>query len=481
MNTWEERIGQVVYRIFFIGISLQIIVGIGWMLANFNNVQEFGESDTLIEISSSFLYDEYVGILYPIIIWLVKGIEKVTSIPYFMVLYFLQLIMGWYAGSCLLQTFSKNISSFWKIWGTFGLLTIPIVMQCHLAVLQYSFTLSFFLLLFSNIWEAMKQLQAKQLETKQLQTVDVKFYFKILALYFIVVLFSPEYRYLAGIPVLFFLFYYIHCGRKALYKNKKLLMYSVFTAVVIFLALTMISGLIQKPGNRERMENTLAACMVSRFAWPWYLEHYSIFPEEIREIMSIEEIRQVSWYADEVVDVMGPMIEEAVGIEKAQDLYWQMAAIGWKNHTKQIIKEILEDAVSYTIAPVMLQRSLEGKGNTSYSGRNYEIMKEHTPGFTAFYVRYGNWWFAVGILLEIGIFFWWFIKSWKNWKMWKNKSIRNKKVILLTVTSVAMVGFYTMTGAGKMDYKDTLFITILWFLGMICSVENIKEKIIWNG
>ena len=68
------RISALLSRIIFIGMSIQIVLGIVWMCGNFLYFQDFGESAFYVSVSKNFFCDEYTGILYPVDLLLARGI-----------------------------------------------------------------------------------------------------------------------------------------------------------------------------------------------------------------------------------------------------------------------------------------------------------------------------------------------------------------------------------------------------------------------
>lgn len=480
MRKFRRQIRGCISGLLFIGMSVQIVLGLTWMLANFAGFQEFGDSYGLVDISKSLLCDEYTGILYPVLIMLARGVAGILPVPYYSVLYLVQIMVAVYASHRFLWAVraterpggsrDRSLTAaalggehrsegslevpggkghgarlFWDIWGTLCLVSIPVAMQCHLAVLPNSLTLSCNLVMMSYVLES----AGRPVEFRARSLV------KMMPLWLAASLLTPEYRYLAAVPIAC-LFGYT-CFE--LWKGrKKQILYNAVVFVAFVGIILAVGSLTQVPGSYGKMRKTVSASAVSRFVWPWFLDNYDFWPEEIRNIMTIEDAREISWYADRVRTQFGPMVENAVGLEKAGELYRQMAGNSFDIHTKDIIGAMTYDAMAYTLSPVFLQESLNGRGGNSFSGRNYEIMKARTPGLTRNFVRYGSWWFLIGILLGAAGFA---VRSLGN------KLDRLGPAVLLIVSCLAMVVYYTLCGAGVMDYKNTVFVVILWYAWMM--------------
>lgn len=116
------HISGVIKRICFIGFSIQIVLGIIWMGANFAHVQDFGKPESA-----------FYGFLFRIC----------GQCP--QVLYVLQLAVAFAAGYFLLQVLAPAKIKF-AIWRALVLLTFPFAMQTALAIQPYSLMGSLFLL-----------------------------------------------------------------------------------------------------------------------------------------------------------------------------------------------------------------------------------------------------------------------------------------------------------------------------------------------
>ena len=159
----------------------------------------------------------------------------------------------------------------------------------------------------------------------------------------------------------------------------------------------------------------------------------------------------------------------------------------WSRHKGEIIHDVIADAGAYTLAPIVLQRQLSGKFYDSYSGSNYDAMRQHTPFLTKYYLDYGCWWFTAALLMVLlrkaaavcGSLF-----------GKKRESVGMKKSVwavafMCLLTSLCMVLGYTMRGAGMMDYKKTITVGLLWMAWMLkncagclryVAVEEIQER-----
>jgi len=472
MKGIKRHVPGIVRGLFFIGLSIQILLGIFWMAANFTGFQEFGDSYHYISISESFLSDEYTGILYPLIIRIVREIGRILPLPWYCLLYLLQFLLAGYSGYQFLKRcglFQDNRESlFFRIWATAAVITVPALMQCHLALLPDSFVLSLLLLMLSEpLFAAAAGTKAEinagtGAGTKVGATADRReiHWAKIMVCYILAALLVPDYLCLAGLPILVMVCCYTI---RQWQQNKKKSGRTVLLFLVSVCLIITVNHLTQVEGSYGRVRKSFAITLVSRFAWPNFAVNYSAWPQEIHEIISYEEAEDASRFADGADILFGRKVEAAVGIKEAERLYYQMAKAALDVRTKDIVYKITLDAVSYTVSPFMLARQLAGGGYDSYSGRNYEIMKDHTPGLTKYYVYYGSRWFAAGsILALLTLIYRKFMEKAQNTGIVK---IKGKRYIL--IAAVGIILFYTMSGGGIMDYKNSIFVTLLWYIWML--------------
>lgn len=140
-KTALTHIREVIQRILFIGFTVQILLGIAWMCRNMMQVQDYGRmylwdgnkmTDGMYSVGGgySFLY---------------HGIFRVLG-AYPPVIYVLQTICAFGAGYGILRKFLEKK---YAVWGGLVLVTFPFALQCHFAVLPFSFFSSLILFMFS--------------------------------------------------------------------------------------------------------------------------------------------------------------------------------------------------------------------------------------------------------------------------------------------------------------------------------------------
>ena len=453
------RISALLSRIIFIGMSIQIVLGIVWMCGNFLYFQDFGESAFYVSVSKNFICDEYTGILYPVVLLLARGIGRLFGVPYYCVIYAVQLLGAWY-GACRLLGRLKKTGRALRLWGGLGILTLPMAMQCHLAVLPYSLASSFFLLEISSSLRIILEERCGGL--KQMA--------KIASFWLLCVLLMPEYLYLGAAPVVFVLLCELartlkecgtlsKCGKNSSSAGEAFgRLGAMGLAAAVFLGIILgMNSLTQVEGYYGKTLRSPEASLVSRFAWSSLMDNYDSWPGEVQEALDWGKLQESAFYPDNMARVFGPLVEEALGEEEAREFFLAAAKQAWKQNREGILHEIIWDAAAYTVSPVAFQMQLTGRGYDAYTSRNYEIMRHNTPVLARIYMDYGCWWFAAGLGISAVL---------QLLCIFRDRSIVCRKNVLACVLILCslsgMILWYTMQGAGIMDYKNTIAVNCFW-------------------
>lgn len=408
-------------RVLLIGLTIQMGLGLVWMAANLGSLQGFEKT------SFGALIGE--GVLL--------GIWQV-----------IQVLIAFCAVYRLLQKL-RPMRRAWATWGSLAVLTVPMAMQCHMAVLPNSLASSFFLL---ELAGAVACLRNKE-------PLDARALLHILPFWLLSALLLPEYLLFGAIPVVV-----VFC------KSDKV--HTARNALLILAFWGMIVGCNQFIERTEEQPN-LAEAMASRMAWPTLQQDYfDWWTEDMRAKVDFSILQESAHYAQNMQQVFVPAVKEVLG-EDADAFLGQVAGLAWEGHSRKILHQIIWDGLGYTASPTVHHLMLQRRGYDSYSGRNYDIMLEHAPMITKYYVNYSGWWFAVGLLLTC------LMQILVVWQQGLRPWLRKNRLWILTcvLSGGALVVWYTMQGAGMFDYKNSIGLTMLWLVWMaVTAIGNIEDK-----
>ena len=428
--------------VLFIGISIQTVLGIVWMCRNFFHVPQFGESFFYMQVSRTLRCDEYTGILYPLFLWIVRRNHYVV--------YVIQLAAA-YVVSCRFLTVFLPVKNRKILWGGFAFIMIPVVLQCHMAILPCSFAASLLLLELSLLAGAIREKEERTLK----KLAELSIYWRLLALLL------PEYFYLGAVPVtLFYIFFHRRWRGNMRVKYYGLLLIAVFAGMTVG-----INSLTQTGGAYGRLQKTPLMTVTQRVAWSNILQDREVWPEQIQNYVDGEIIQGSALYADDMDNLFFPAVEQAVSDQiitkqQAEEFYLTMTRVAWFRHKPAIIKEIMWDMVGYAASPAFLQLFLMGRGYDT-GIRNYDFFLEYTPRLSKVCMDYGSWWFCVAAVLTVALQV---LQS--MYQLLYGRRDRGKgtvqTVLCCLVTAGVMVLWYTVAGAGLLDYKKTAVIVELW-------------------
>lgn len=471
MRGWAKRVPAVMGRILILGFGVQIMLGVVWALVHIGSFQEFQESIFLQKVSESLICDEYTGILYPFLIRIVQGIEKVISIPYFSMIYFCQVATAAGAVWFFLSGFVgfRGAALWKKIWVLLSVLTFPMVLQCLFAVLPIALAVSAFLVQLGVAWRILQKKENAVNPAKKEEPILHELVFAGIA-GLTAGLFIPAYKWFSDLLLLVCaIFEILKSKKKELNENLQngadVLIARIVGVTLITTVFLIAGSKIPKwytvDGAYGRMQNTWQAVAFRRFAWDDFGELYADWPKELVDAISQDEIAVCNRYPLRKEWILGRRVDGVYGREKAKEIYGQVQAVAAKVRFSRNGKEMLRDFSYYLFAPPAQLYLMEGKGQATLSGRNFDIMRQKHPKLTTLFVRYAYGWFTAAMLLSVMIgVLQMFAKDMQEKRKWL------RQAFWYVVIACAFASWFTMQGGGIMDYKNGLVITMLWTVWM---------------
>lgn len=409
------------------GFSVQIVLGLIWMSLNFIEVQ---------------LFDRPEGFLYPLLLRVFGNVPQL--------LYLLQLGLAGLAGYVLFQPICLP-GRLRCIWFVLAFISLPMAMQCHLALLPYSFVSSLFLLELGLLRRGMECEDG----------LDLRAMAGAGACWVGLVLLLPEYRWLGLFPIALT----VAVRLKHLYKSLRevilcALLIAAFSGIV-----AGIGSLTKSAGSSDR---TFWFAMAGRMSWPTIWQDSEGWSQDLREI-AMDVCWETSYVPDNMDKVLKPVIEEAVGQAKAQEYYRQIAQLAWNQRKTRIARQIGWDVLIHGAPQAVLQMQLRGVGYDSCSGRNYEMILMNSPRPAKYYVSYSCWWFFWSMGLAVLL---WGVRCVAEGL--RSAFRMSAFPVVVTISLAAVVVFYTMQGAGMADYKQTIAAAGMWPLMALWGIGKGK-------
>lgn len=493
MRKLTEHIIAVAGRILFIGFTMQIIFGMIWMAGNFAHCQQFGEVNSL---------------LYPAVLMIAKGMGRIFPVPYYCFVYIFQVGLCFYAAYLFVgiaqDTFfysgnsgsdkHRGIGQFkklFRIWSAMAVITAVPVMQCMLALLPYAMTGALMLM---ELGAAIKIISGRDQRLSEMA--------RVLAFWMLQALLLHEYMLFGAVPVIVVLITGLFGGASeaSLYaeiekpsaKRFRKTAYNAAAAIAALVMLSAVYGACERTGLYEEKNPGLIKGLFSRTCLTTVLWDWDTWTDELVDQLAWEVRYSASYYADNITLEVEPYIDEKYG-DGAKEFYLSTIDDAWTSYKTDIIHETLWDIAGYGISPVIIKRQLSGLGYMSLTARNYDMMKRSTPILTKYYVNFFlDWCMAAFTILiicamatAVNRLFNAFsdVKQIRRCRKEKSKGIEKRKIVsllLLFLTAACMCIRYVFMGAGIMDYKRTIMITMLWITLMLFPVFG-TGKTLCNG
>lgn len=489
MQRTAKHIRGVLRAVLVCGMAVQILLGLAWLIKNMGGLQNFQESRVLLtgEGQETGLYS---GVLY-------RSLAGLLS-SHLWILYGIQLAAALTAGYGLTVSILHRGNRLFGILGALALTTIPQALQCHLAVLPWSLGTS----LFAGetaLWlrqyrrhhgrqgtegsSAGERQGTEAGSVREMRTATL-----MLGGWLLMLLILPVYAWFI-LPLVMAALWQMRKG-----KGKKGVLAWGLTVLLLCLGTLGVNcGFRPADWNRQ-----LAADALSRWGWPYFQDNYEVIPPPLHEDIGLVTAREVSAYADGVERVLIPKLEEQYGEEETTALLWKLTGICLRENLKKDVKNVIWDMAAYHAAPPILEMQLRGRAYESFSGINYEQMKNRAPVLTRYYVTYGGrWWWMMPALTAV---IWLCMRPFYGKRSGTSaaavpsgiglppaqKELRSRlrdfvcRWLPVGIGVEMMILCFVFSGSGIMDYKKAVWVTILWYLPALSRLGKEERVEKWQ-
>ena len=444
-------LADVIKWLFILLMLVQMVLGLLWIIGNIGKEANFHDTLRYLQAVGSGKIDEYMGPVYPIIIWLAKEIQNVIRLPYHTSIYLWQLLL---AAVVMYKVFVRIVDPKKAILFAGYVLSFPMLIQMHLAVLPYSFATSILVYTVCECWDFVK---------KPRKDACVK----IGVLWVLAGLLLPEYFVFTGILV-------VPCFVWVLIRHKEYRMPLIMAMLLAAICTSTVSAATQTPGSLDRAQKTSGVAALHRFVWPEFMGNSYFWDARVEEVLSEADLLRVSQYPEVIDYEFVPALQEAYGVSEANKICWQMAIANIGVSTKQVVKTIGKDFV-WNANPILgFQFSLSNNDRTLV-GWNYARLQDFVPLLTKYYINAAMTGWNVMCLLGIVMC----LLSGKKYNIGKCKTACGIKW-LIAVGSMSMIAYYTLV-CSMQDYKQMMPVILLWLLPVVMGYKIIKELGEQNG
>lgn len=416
---------QLTSYLFNLVVIIQIIFGVVYVGANLFSKQMLQGSKEYFEISKTLVTDEYIGILYPLLL----------RIPFVSLIYIIQLAAAGIAVFLFFRQLLQNKKSVKDVViPTLFIMTIPMLLQLHMTLLPNSLALTT-MVLFITFW-------LKEDGWKNSLAMGI--------LLIVAALLVPDTLFMTLVLSLIKILQNLY-RKKIEWKSWLLIFISVILAVSIGTA-------TQTPGSRGRIQKTFWAAMFQRTVSEYFSQSFMVWDVRVQQTFTIEEFMECAKRSDNMMYVAGPKLEEKWGKATANELYKKMTLDCTRIRTRQVVTRIRDDMIDSVLMPfsVLWQKNAVRRSATGF---NYDGFRQNLPKMSTFYFYYGI--YAEILLVITGVI-----------RYILNHRKRLYGIGILLIASLIQVIVAVMSTGNAVDYTG-LWMMILWW-GVLSACFEIE-------
>ena len=415
----------------FYGITIiQVVLGLIWTFNQFPHMQNWQESYEYLDISRTWVMDEYVSFLYPFLLKVCTGIEGVTGIPFYMPVYVMQLAAVIFANWIFAKK-TLNTKNGKAAWVAAYLTSFPMLLQFHLSVRTQSLEVSGILMLIAF------------LETNLIGAAVVTLF---------LIWLNPNMAPVVAAAWIVCLIRAHVMARKekksteTAIERKRFWVKCGAFALALFVGLS-VNGLVQTPGSRGRIQKTFWAAAFQRVVTEYFSRSYAMWDDEVINTFTIEEAMELAKRSDNMMYEVGPTLDVQWGKKEANEMYKNMTINCFKVRTRDIVYQIRDDLVDSALMPFSVWWQDNGV-RMSQTGWNYGLMREHSPRTALYYMSFSV--YALAILLISGFL-----------RLVTNKKIVKQVIYVLIIALMQCLQSVLSTG-NRVNYGLLLFVVLFW-------------------
>lgn len=452
---WKKMINKTATYVFCGVAAVQIVLGAIWLCCQFPHMQNWQETYEYLDISCTWVLDEYVSFLYPALLKVCTGVEALAGIPFYVPVYVVQLLVAVLADLFFVRKVLKLEGS--RAYMAAGyLVSFPVLLQFHMSVRPESLAVSGVLLLLSILESGGSRAEGnitdnepseKKIACGKKMGRTVCNALLTMALIWLM----PD---IIVICVVIWALYLLKCIHRAR-KQGKLSEYlktrgfwSGWVAFVLALVISLsVNALIQTPGSRGRIQKTFWAAAFQRVVTDYFSRSYAMWDDEVRTTFTIEEAMEQAKRSDNMMYVVGPMLEADWGKERANQLYRQMTLDCFRVRTKEVVYQIRDDLVDSVLMPFSTWWQDDGV-RRSQTGWNYGRFREAAPKISSFY-----WTFSMCSLLAL-------VLTGLVCEILHRKRLHFMSTMILP--ALLQCTYSVMSSGQAVNYATILFVVLFW-------------------
>lgn len=346
-NIWKSAL----WYFFCMVTVIQSLAMLYFFGTQFTKVTMYADTAEYLEIARSLQTDEYMGILYPLLLRGTMWLENVLVIKYYQITYIVQLAAMIMATAYFVASyfdFGKSKVKFYVVVSYLVSIPMIAVMYTRLEPVVLQVVLWLFLLgSIKRMWIA---------EKKNGYSLG------ILITSAAMVLLIPNDRYVL-------LFFYAVITAMVLVRKQEWRRIGVMSILFLVCA-ALCTGFLQSGEGRGRMEHNLSSAWFLECTSPHFAKDYVCWPEEVRAVIPLEEAVLMVRRDDGLLMGIDQRLVEVYGREKTNGFYRQMGNTAFGMHTKETVYSVRDDVIQGVLTPFSIMNH-KNSGYNSKDGYRY--------------------------------------------------------------------------------------------------------------
>lgn len=449
----KKIVGKTTEYIFYGITAVQVMFGFAWAICQFPHMQNWQETYEYLDISRTWVMDEYVSFLYPMFLRVCTGIENLAGVPFYMPMYVIQLAVAMFAG----WFFARKVLKLEKskaVWAVGYLTSFPLLLQFHMSIRVESLCVSgvFLLIALKNELKMKSEAEGAVLNIRKLFSAFVLTLFLVWLL--------PDMIIICGVVWVLFLVESLMLVRKkaAEWSAKKFALCAGAFVMALVIAIS-VNVFVQTPGSRGRIQKTFWAAAFQRVVTDYFSKSFGMWDEEVKITYTMEDAMELAKRSDNMMYVVGPALESDWGKERANELYRQMTLVCFKLRTKAVVYQIRDDLFDSLLMPFSTWWQDDGE-RYSQTGWNYERFRGAASVFARTFWEFSILaLYVLDVIVITGIF---------------RKKTFGVYVAVSLCLGGTQVALNTILGNGSVNYANA-FIMIMFWCVLACT-NVIKDE-----
>lgn len=418
---------------------VQILIGIIFIIRNFNYIPEYSDTKEYIELSQTMQLDSYRPFVYPALINLSQKMANILKVNLTYVIYFIQLAISLFASVILIKTlrevFEVKINKKSIIMYSIFVFSIPFNIHFNMSILCDGIATSFTILFICYLMKFIKN-------EKNADAIIT------LILMFITANIRSE-------KVYFMSFMFIGILVLGLTKKYRMNMKKIITIFMIFivgLASTKITQFVlQNKSANERSQPSISMYLYERAVGKNLAKIYEFLPDDIKKDITYEDVENSSKSANNYKIPYEKLVEKDGNAKRANTI------------TKVAIRRNLPDIVSSTIRDFGKNIFSPYYYFMDDSSGNYEWTKTRMEGehylYTDTYILVFE---SLFIIINIYVL----VFNRKNLKL-----LKNKELVVIWLYSFASAAFFATLTSQNFHIRYAMPVYIIE-IGIVVTFIN---------